>query len=234
MDFSKLGKILSDALRARRQRKASEGDERERETAEIVERLQRMRRTALDEDGYNDVELTGRGASHDAQEWQAVETNRKLVESSNVHSFYYSPETPNKGIVYVTFLYWQPGMKSDERSGPGQTYAYYDVPLAKYKAFEGATAESAGRAVWDYFRVRGTIHGHQGPYSLVQAEGEYVSRKATRKGFAKRNLLPPGVSPRDRKAFPLTRTSSLPARKFMNGAPNRGTPNRGTPNRGRP
>lgn len=234
MDFRKLGKILSDALRARRQRKASDDEERERETAEIVERLQRMRRTKLDDEGYNDVELTGRGASHDAEEWQAVETNRKLVESSNVHSFWYSPETPNKGIVYVTFLYWQPGMKADERSGPGQTYAYYDVPLAKYKAFEGATAESAGRAVWDYFRVRGTIHGHQGPYSLIQAEGEYVSRKATKKGFAKRSLLPPGVSPRDRKAFPLVRTSSLPARKFMNGAPNRGTPNRGTPNRGQP
>lgn len=229
-----LGKLLSNALRSRRERKVSKDEERQRETAEIVERLQRMRRTAVDDEGYNDVELTGRGASHDAEEWQAVETNRKLVESSNVHSFWYSAESERSGIVYVTFLYWEPGMKSTDRSGPGQTYAYYNVPLRKYQAFEGATSESAGKAVWDYFRVRGTIHGHQGPYSLIQAEGEYVSRKATAKGFAKRSLLPPGVSPRDRKAFPLYRKSTLAPRKFMNGAPNRGTPNRGTPNRGTP
>ncbi len=230
MDFRRLGKILSDALRARREGKVREDTKRQQETAEIVERLNRMRKKA--ETGFDEIELTGRGASHEAEEWQAVVSKRKLVQSSNVHSFYYSPETPRSGIVYVTFLNWSPGMKPGERSGPGQTYAYYNVPLAKAKAFESATAESAGRAVWDYFRVRGTVHGHQGPCTLVQAEGDYVSRKATAKGFAKRSLLPPGVSPSDRKKLPFTRPSTLPARKFMGGAPNRGEPNRGEPNRG--
>ncbi len=40
-------------------------------------------------------------------------------------------------------------------------YAYFKVPIAKYLQFEDATRESAGRAVWDYLRVRGSHWAHQ-------------------------------------------------------------------------
>jgi hypothetical protein len=233
MQWIKMAEILSAALRARREQKTRADTAKKEQLKEVVESL-KQHRTKRADDEYDDVELLGRGATHEESEMDQVLTKRRLVESSNVYAYHYIPENERNGILYVTFLYWAPGMESGERSGPGSTYAYYDFPVKKYHQFESATAQSAGRAVWDFCRIRGTVSGHQHRVSLVQSEGDYVPRKATVKGFAARSLLPPGVSPRDRKQFPLTRKSTLEPRKFMTGAPNRGTPNRGTPKRGRP
>jgi hypothetical protein len=189
-----------------------------------------------DDDPESMPELLGRGAAHDEDEWNAVRTKRRLVQSSNVYAYHFIPEQRSMGILYVTFLHWEQGMKSDERSGPGPTYAYYDFPIAKYAQFEAATRESAGKAVWDYCRIRGSQHAHQHRYTLIQVEGDYIPRKATVRGFAARTLLAIG---KDRYNPEMMRRSTLEPRKFLggggggNGGPNRGAPNRGTPNRGR-
>ena len=117
-----------------------------------------------------------------------------LVDSSNVHSFYYV-RTQKTGTLYVTFLKWTPGSKA--RSGPGPTYAYFDVPVRKYLRFKQAAKGSAGKAVWDYLRVRGkgnkARHQHQYALTRVAALGvrdldAHVPRKVTRTGFRTRNL----------------------------------------------
>ena len=116
------------------------------------------------------------------------------------------------GILYVTFKLWHPGMPSGERPNePGPTYAYYDVPMAKFKEFKDAISpggKGAGVAVWDYLRIRGTRYGHQHTYrlasgayvpgggKLVQKGGVYIPRKATVKGFVKRALPSQGVGRR--------------------------------------
>jgi hypothetical protein len=210
-------------------------------------------RNSQPDDEYDDVELLGRNASYDEQSWQNVQANEvRVVSSSNVYSYYFEPETPSAGILYVTFLHWEKGMKSTERSGPGATYAYYNVPHRKYEEFRNAAATSAGTAVWDYLRVRGTVHEHQNKPELIQVAGDYVPRKATARGFADRTLISPGMSPSSRRAT-FRRSQSRanhPAGQFFkrstlnatpgagrirrNGQPNRGEPNRGTPNRGEP
>lgn len=118
-----------------------------------------------------------------------------VVQSSNVHSFYYV-RNGRSGTLYVTFLSWTPGTKT--RSGPGPTYAYFDVPVQKYLRFKSkAIGSSAGRAVWAYLRVlgKGNIARHQHQYSLtrvgpigVRDTDAYVPRKVTRKGYKTRNL----------------------------------------------
>lgn len=148
-----LADMLRDALLARRRGQSSTRTVNNRELDDLLAQLERKRKA--NEEEFDDVELTGRGASHDRDEWQAIATNRRLVNSSNVYAYHFIPEKARSGILYVTFLNWEQGMKSEDRSGPGSTYAYYDFPIAKYNQFEAASAESAGRAVWDYCRVRG-------------------------------------------------------------------------------
>lgn len=182
---------------------------------------------------YDDVELVGRGARFDEREWNQVLTKRRMVQSSNVYAYHFIPESKHSGVLYVTFLYYEQGMKQDQRNGPGATYAYFDFPIRKYLQFEAASTHSAGKAVWDYCRVRGSRYEHQHTYYLVQAEGDYVPRKATKKGYAERILLSTGRSPRLQRSEPMQRRSTLQAVKFAsNGTPNRGAPNRGKPNRG--
>lgn len=255
MKFRKLIDILSSALSSRRGAKTIKQREKESELKQFAGNLRAMladrRKQNEAEEEYDDVELTGRGAKNDQDEWNQIQTKRRLVESSNVYAYHYIPESATSGIMYVTFLNWEKGMKPEERSGPGQTYAYYNVPVTKYQQFESAATESAGRAVWDYFRVRGSAYEHQHPYTLVQAEGDYVSRKATAKGYAARTLLAPG-SPRVKKfgakaarEFREDQTRKMEAEDMgralgrrstlapeMRGKPNRAEPNRGTPNRG--
>jgi len=155
------------------------------------------------------------------------------VSSSNVFSFSFRHESRTRGILYVTFLAWAPGRSG--RSGRGPLYAYYDVPVTKYQQFKSAASSSAGSAVWDYLRVRGSSSGHQHQYNLLQGAvmpgvvpgGVYIPRKATPRGFRRRAVPNVGTGKRG-----FTR-STLPERLFR-GAPDRGTPNRGTPNRGTP
>jgi hypothetical protein len=183
------------------------------------------------------ITLLGRGsASYDTEAMEAIlEREIRTPQSSNVYSFVFEEETDpsgkfyqRSGILYVTFRPWFPGMK-ERPDGPGPMYAYYDVPLRRYKAFKAqAQFGSAGSAVWEYLRVRGSKWDHRFPYRLVggvkiPAGGVYVPRKATRLGLKTRTLAAPGVG---RRGFVR---SQLPERAWM---PNRGEPNRGRPNRG--
>lgn len=149
------------------------------------------------------------------------------VDSSSVYSYAFSQETESFGTLYVTFLAWTPG--TGKTSAAGATYAYHQVELSRYQGFKREASRSAGEAVWDYLRVRGTVHGHQVPYELVggvqvQDGGVYIPRKAASRGLFRRAVQRQGAARGD------WRRSSLPSREFQ---PNRAEPNRGRPNRGR-
>ena len=178
----------------------------------------------------------GRGAPYRLEDWQRVMLEMRLTPgSSNVYGYYFELESRTRGILYVTFLGTTRG---GERSGAGQTYAYYDVPARKYHEFAKMASETAGGAVWDYLRVRGTHYGHQHTYRLIHSHGVYVPRKATPEGFRSRAVTSKGTG---RRSF---RRSTLPERLFTaredrrgrpdRGRPNRGEPDRGDPNRGEP
>lgn len=211
---------------------------------------------AQTEEGFDAVEMLGRDASYDEEQWRRLqESHIRVVASSNVYSYAWEWEggVSERGILYVTFLHWEPGMKQEERAGPGPTYAYYDFPRKRYEDFNAASEESAGRAVWDFCRIRGTKHGHQHRYRLVAVSGQYVPRKATRAGFKRRTLVRAGMQPSKRRMLsqvalltsgkkslneleneqlPLSfRRSQLADENF--GQVDRGQPNRGKPNRGR-
>lgn len=184
-------------------------------------------------ENYDDIQLLGRGAFYyqpDIEE--IVSREHRTPGSSNVYSFMWEHETPRVGILYVTFKRWVPGQRGRSDS-PGPTYAYYDIPTRVYRSFQAAATESAGGAVWDYLRVRGSVDGHQYQYrvvagTLMQDGGVYVPRKATRAGFKSRAVTHVGAG---RRGF---HRSSLPEQNFL---PNRATPNRGdngAPDRGRP
>jgi hypothetical protein len=199
----------------------------------------------------------GRSAVYDPELWQRLQQSQsRVVSSSNVYSYVWEWEGNESGILYVTYLNWTPGMKAKDRSGPGNTYAYYDFPRAKFLEFESASSESAGMAVWDYCRVRGTQHAHQHRVALVAASGQYVPRKATANGFKRRMLIRAGMPLAKRKLYASIakqvhgvkslnqlsdeqlptgfQRSTLSNQSFPDrGNPNRGSPNRGRPNRGR-
>jgi hypothetical protein len=208
------------------------------------------------DEGFDAVEILGRDATYDEELWNRVqESALRVVSSSNVYSYAWEPDHEGSinGVLYVTFLHWEPGMKQDERTGPGPTYAYYDFPRYRFDAFNKEAEDSAGRAVWDFCRVRGSRHAHQHRYRLVAVSGEYVPRKATARGFKRRTLIRAGMSPGKRRMLSqvalLTsgkstlgelennqlprsfRRSTLADEEF--GTPDRGEPNRGRPNRGR-
>ncbi len=186
-----------------------------------------------DEPPEHDIELSGRGSiGYDqAGTERLIGREIRTPGSSNVYSFVYEPENAASGILYVTFKAWYPGMKGKRPNSAGPTYAYYDVPLRRYKAFASMAATTAGGAVWDFLRVRGSKWDHRFPYRLVAgvlvpAGGEYVPRKATRRGMKKRSLPRQGTG---RRGFA---SSTLPESVY-DASPDRGRPDRGTPNRGR-
>lgn len=172
-----------------------------------------------DGDDEDEIELLGRDASYHKGDWAAVMAGMRLTPgSTNVFGYYFEFESRTQGILYVTFMAQLPGGK---RGGPGTTYAYYDVPGRKYHQFAKASDSSAGGAVWDYLRVRGTVAGHQHNYRLIQSHGDYVPRKATPKGFRTRHVAEIGKA--GRRSY---RRSTLPERLFVK--PNRGRPDRGS------
>ena len=99
---------------------------------------------------------------------------------------------------------------------PGPIYAYYDVPPAvAKKVINDARSSSAGEAVWDYLRIRGTIHGHRYDYRLSSIGSEaivvndknqvvnrmhYVPRKAVDAGKFQQRTLQVGRNPRTGRA----------------------------------
>lgn len=185
---------------------------------------------AGEDEQFDDIQLLGRDAFYHEQDIRDLVAREHLTPgSSNVYSFVFEREIANSGILYVTFKAWHPGQRGKSNSA-GPTYAYYDVPLKVYRSFLARTAESAGGAVWDYLRRRGSTHDHQYPYrmvagSTIPAGGVYVPRKATRAGFKNRAVNTVGTG---RRAFVR---SSLPEQNFL---PNRARPNRAGPDRGAP
>lgn len=164
--------------------------------------------TEEDRDEETPIEVLGRGdigAWPDIDEFVAGE--RLTPNSSNVFSYFWKPDGPisgkhpvqgnRNGTLFVTFKLWHPGMAKGARPNQaGPMYAYSNVPLSKYVAFENSATGSAGSAVWDYLRVRGSRSGHQHPYRLVAGAlvphgGQYVPRKATAKGYRSRSLATP-------------------------------------------
>jgi hypothetical protein len=207
---------------------------------------------------YDDIQQLGRDQGHDEGGIDSVMAKMRQVSSSNVWGYYFELESSKSGLLYVTFLAEAPsGGKRPSSAGP--TYVYFDVPTSKFEQFQAASESSAGRAVWDYLRVRGTSWQHQHRYRLAQVQGDYIPRKATRLGFQNRQLLDPSgkkipnatwaaISRLERSKLRKIREyankmkqlllneqgirrSTLPPRTFL---PNRGTPNRGRPNRGQP
>lgn len=187
--------------------------------------------------------------------------------SSNVYSFTWVPDDAyfegavqkqrgiaQSGTLIVTFKDWEPGMK-DRPDQPGATYAYSNVGKEKWMAFKAATSpDHAGHAVWAYLRMEGTVSGHQHPYRLISVSGEYIPRRATAAGFARRML--PGARGTNiawRRSTlepgPLTRfgtpiPNELPQRavggrtqheirQWMQQERLKAAPNRGRPNTGR-
>lgn len=170
--------------------------------------------TTATEDDEDDIQVLGRadiGSWTDRQIADAMKGEIRTSGSSNVYSFMWTSDSPGgrsatggtNGTLFVTFKAWHPGM-SRKRGGtggarpdsPGPTYAYSNVPLRKYQEFEKGAEGSAGGAVWDYLRVRGSRYGHQHPYRIVAGVpipggGEYVPRKALASGFRGRTLVNP-------------------------------------------
>lgn len=178
-----------------------------------------------DDEAFDDIEILGRDASYDHADWKVVMDQMRLTPgSTNVYGYYFEFESCTTGILYVTFL---ADYRGEKREGPGATYAYYTVPARKYHQFQEAAASSAGNAVWDFLRIRGTIWGHQHQYRLVQVHGDYIPRKATKKGYRTRHLLAIGET--GRRSY---RRSTLPERLFPAGGVDRGRPDRGEPDRG--
>ena len=194
-----------------------------------------------------------------------VSDEHTIDEDGGININLYGQRSTEMGTLIVTFKEWSPGMKQKERpNSPGATYAYAGVSRMKYEAFLGSTSpESAGYAVWDYLRIRGTQSGHQHAYRLISVTGEYVPRMATPTGFRRRSqnmlVVDPNAADDEAtwikarlqstlKAGPLTRFGQAigdePARGFSGSEwsfqaykrrGNRGGyPNRGTPNRGTP
>lgn len=199
------------------------------------------------------------GSSH-VYSYVWVSDEHTVLEDGGININPYGKSTSTTGTLIVTFKEWVPGMKQKDRPNtPGPTYAYASVTRHKYEAF--ASSDSAGEAVWDYLRVRGTVSGHQHAYRLISVTGEYIPRMATPFGFQRRNEEMLVVTPEDQRIedddtpwFKATLQSTLPSGPLTRfgvpigreshgrksglswgriSTPNRGTPNRGTPNRGR-
>jgi len=160
-------------------------------------------------------------------------------DSSNVYSYGYDIENR---VFYVRFRAFMRGEKRQKGAGrAGAIYRYLQVEPER--ADEFFRTVSKGEAVWDLFRVRGTLSGHQKPYELVGIMGGYVPRQAmlTPRGeeFVPRRVETTRdrwlTSQRQRRLVrPLSGGSGN--ENWQPWQPNRGRPegpNRGTPNRGR-
>lgn len=201
--------------------------------------------------------------------WEDFNRPNRMIQtpgSSNVHSFIWVEDEhwsslgtaglrhkrrgpDDMGTLVVTYKEWHPG-STERPHSPGATYAYSDVPRAKWESFENATdPNSAGIAVWDYLRLRGTQYGHQHPYRLVTTAGNYIPRKINASGYTRWQLphiKPWGEVQWRRSTLPLgprvelgpeidyaTARTLAPRRNAAAAERRNGAPNRGTPNNGR-
>lgn len=112
-------------------------------------------------------------------------------QSSNVYAFAYDYMA---SLLYVVYKATERGKKLN---APGPTYSYGGAkrPFPARSFDRLRTAASKGKFIWNEIRVRGTVWGHQYPYTLVSASwstaefgDRYVPRKATKKGFRTRSI----------------------------------------------
>lgn len=159
-----------------------------------------------DADEEDEIQVLGRADINSWTDQQIRESQQGEIftpQSSNVYSYFWVSNAPmgrsatggTNGTLFVTFKAWHPGQKGRPNMA-GPCYAYSNVNLREYQGFSREADSSAGGAVWDYLRVRGTRHGHQHPYRLVAGVqipegGEYVPRQVTAGGFRRRMLLNP-------------------------------------------
>ena len=133
-------------------------------------------------------------------------------QSSNVYAFAYDRTA---GILYVRYKARSERTPRPHRPGPMYSYGGARSPVPPRIYDRMLLASSKGRFVWDRLRVRGTLWGHQYPYTLVEPEGAstggdvYVPRKATRGGFRTRAAV---FTPRGRHRSRVVVRSTLPER----------------------
>ena len=178
------------------------------------------RRSRSTDDGPEisiDTRVRNPGDPFDSR-WKGLSAWHMTPQSSNVYAFAYDYET---GILYVRYKQDVRGQGKVNLPGPMYSYGGHrnQVPPRIFEAM--IRASSKGKFVWDYLRVRGTIHGHRYPYTLVTpGSDDYVPRKATRKGLRTRQVSIVS-GPRDNRKKRRFR-SSLPPKFF--GKPGRETP----------
>ena len=102
------------------------------------------------------------------------------VQSSNVHSFAWEGP-PATGNLLVRF--------KNKQGGSGALYRYHGTPHALYDGM--AKASSKGQFVWNSLRIRGSVSGHQFPYSLIHTgDTKYVPRQAgLRRGYTGEHFM---------------------------------------------
>lgn len=161
----------------------------------------------------------------------AVTGEEVRPRSANVYGYQYDMEA---AILYVRFK-----VRTGEQgrgTGAGSLYAYYDVTPIEFRKFHQRAKGSAGEAVWDYLRRRGSAVEHQKDYRLVGIMPAFVSGQLF-EAYVPRKATYVGAKPmwQRRKQVYLGRgrwtQSQLPSEEVAAWA-TRGEPNRGEPNRG--
>jgi len=236
-------------------------DEQKRKLDDLAQQL--TQQTAPGEAGPQE-QPTEESVSHGRADWDEWEEDEQKEAkgseiftpgSTNLFSFFWVPDEKrgrgSNGTLFVTFKTWRPGMQ-DRINSPGAMYAYSNVPASKYEEFQSMAEATAGGAVWEYLRVRGSAFGHQHAYrmvhgSMIPGGGEYVPRHATKKGLRRRTALTrkPGVqslksqswtpetmryherfgAPKNMREWRKTaarRNEAMELQKAMTGSPDRG------------
>lgn len=152
----------------------------------------------------------------DDDDWRFHERNTEPVMegpilvhgSSNVFSISYlfptNGDTSGNGAIVVRFL----AGDSKHRAGPGASYKYWPVSYTLFQEFK--VAASKGTFVWDHFRVRGSVAGHQTNVAIIDiGDLPSVPRLAgLKRGHQGEYFIPRTLS---------GQRSSLPERKIRNG-----------------
>ncbi len=151
--------------------------------------------------------------------------------SGSVYSYSYDMEA---ATLYVRFK--AKTAKDAPATAPGSLYAYYDVTPIEFRKFHGRAKTSAGEAVWDYLRRRGSAVEHQKDYRLVGIMPAFVAGQL-HKGYVPRKATYVLGEPtwKRRKNLYLGQakwTQSQLASEAVPAWASRGEPNRGEPNRG--
>jgi hypothetical protein len=162
----------------------------------------------------------------------AVTGDEVRVKSSNVYSVMYDAE---RAILYVRFLDTEGRGTGKKVQRPGSLYRYLHVTPREFADLYGERNGSPGGWVWQHLRIRGTVSGHQKPYSLVGVVRGYVPRQATyvgggREMWMKRRLHAGG----GRWLLSEREDQLVPDWAYRQGAPDTGAPNAGKPNTGAP